>query len=389
MSAQAGSGMLRLGMVGGGAGSQIGESHRIAARLDGRWQLVAGALDIDPARGAAFARSLGLPEDRSYSDWRAMLAGERDRPDRVEAVTVCTPNRTHAEIARAFLEAGFHVLCEKPLATTVADASALVRLAAQRQRALAVMYGYTGYPQVRQMREMVRGGAIGRVRVVRIEFAHGGHARAVEAESPGTAWRYDPEIAGPSGVLADAGIHGLHMASWVTGLDVTGVSATFDSFISGRRIEDNALVTLRYAGGAVGHIWASGIAIGHRHGLRLALYGETGSLLWEQENPNRLIHGRLDDTTEILERDAPGALAWSRASSRVSGGHSEGYFVAFANLYRDLADAIAAPGGDPGERLATLGVPDGREGVASLAVIEAAVASARRQGAWVAPTPID
>jgi predicted dehydrogenase len=312
-----------------------------------------------------------------------MIDGERARPDRVELVTIATPNASHFPIARAFLEAGIPVLCEKPVATTSADALDLCRIARRAGLIGAVMYGYTGYPLVRQARAMVRGGALGRIRVVRAEFAHGGHVTEVERDSPGTAWRYDPAVAGPSGVLADAGSHPLHMIPWIIGQDVTEVSAHFDSVVPSRALEDNAFLTLRYDGGAVGTLWASAVALGHRHGLRWEIFGDRASLAWQQEDPNRLIHCRLGESPQVIERDGPGADPWARRSGRVSGGHSEGYFVAFANIYRDLADAIAARRAGEAYDAASCGLPDLLEGARGVRCIEAAVESAARQGAWV------
>ena len=376
-------GRLRLGMIGGGKGSQIGDSHRLAARLDDRYVLAAGALDIDPARGRDFALELGIAPERAYADWRAMVEGERARPDPVDLVTIATPNSTHHPIAKAFLGAGIAVLCEKPLATSSRDALELCRIARRRGLIGAVMYGYSGYPLVRQARAMVRDGALGRIRVVRAEFAHGGHVTEVERDSNNAAWRYDPAIAGPSGVLADAGSHALHMIAWIIGQDVAELAAHFDRIVPSRRLEDNAFLTLRYEGGAVGTLWASSVALGHRHGLRWEIFGDRASLAWQQEHPNHLVHCLVGESPRLIERDGPGTDPWSRRSGRVSGGHSEGYFVAWANLYRDLADAIAARRSGKDVDAAAYGLPDLVDGAKSVRCIEAAVESAARDGAWV------
>ena len=238
---------LRLGMFGGGRGSLIGDSHRIAARIDARWELVAGAFDIDPERGRTFGIELGLDPLRSYGSWQQMLASETEREDRPDLIAVVTPNASHFAISRAVLEGGFHLLCEKPLTTAVEDARELVRLAAAKQRIGSTMYGYSGYPLVRQMRAMVAAGELGGLRVIQAEFAHGGHAGPVELTNPALAWRYDPAVVGPSSCLADAGSHALHMACFVSGQQICDVAALFTSHGAGRQLEDDAHLHLRFS----------------------------------------------------------------------------------------------------------------------------------------------
>ncbi|MFO1067723.1 MAG: Gfo/Idh/MocA family oxidoreductase [Geminicoccaceae bacterium] len=378
---ESGNAPLTYGMVGGGKGSMIGDTHRIGARIDGRFRLAAGALDVVPERGQAFARELGIEAARAYPDWRTMLEAERARPDPVDLVTIATHNTSHHGIARAFLDAGFNVLCEKPLTTSVEDAVDLVRATRRAGTTCAVMYAYTGYPLVREMRAICRDGGIGRIRVIQAEFAHGGHA-AADPDSTHAGWRYDPSKVGPSSVLADAGSHALHMMSWVTGLEAEEVSARFDSFVAGRTLEDNAHLTLAFEQGAVGTLWASGVAVGHAHGLRLRVYGETGSLAWSQEDPNVLLHARLGEPLRILERGWGELHALSRVGERVSRGHAEGLLTAFANIYRDLAGLIAARRqGQPPDPL-VMTVPDVVEGARGVATILAAVASSKDRGAW-------
>lgn len=374
---------LRFAMVGGGAGSQIGDSHRIAARMDGLFTLVAGAFDIDPERSRAFGRSLGLAPERAFGTWQEMLEGERDRDDRPDLVVVATPNASHFEIAHAFLDAGYDVLCEKPLATRLADAVELARTARRRGCALFVMYGYSGFPLVRQMRAMIRAGTLGRIRVIQTEFAHGHHARAVERESPAAAWRYDPAVVGPSAVLADAGTHALQIARFTTGLAIEAVSAHFASCVPGRVLEDNAQLALRFSEGAVGALWTSAVAVGQAHGLRIRIFGEDGGLAWEQERPNRLLWTPTGEPTRILERGQPGLAPEALAACRVSMGHSEGYFEAFANIWRDIAARLRARRtGTPVPEEPP--VPDALDGVLGVAEVEAAVASAAAGGAWTA-----
>ena len=281
---------LNWGMIGGGDGSQIGPAHRLGAGLDAAYNFVAGALDHRADAGRAYGQKLGLDADRAYGDWREMLAGEINRPDRVDLVTVATPNNTHYEITKAFLEAGFHVLCEKPMTMTVEEAEEIVRIAEKTGQICAVNYGYTGYSLVRHMRAMVARGDLGKIRLVKAEFAHGHHADAAGAENPRVRWRYDPAQAGISAQFADCGIHAMHMASFVTGQEVTKLSADCVSCIPSRVLEDDAMVNFRMDGGTVGRLWTSSIALGRQHGLTLQVFGETGGLRWAQEQPNQLYY---------------------------------------------------------------------------------------------------
>jgi predicted dehydrogenase len=378
---------LKWGLVGGGEGSQIGPAHRMAARLDGLYDFVAGALDHRPEAGRAFGRSLGLAPDRAYGDWREMLEGERSRPDRADLVTVATPNATHYEITRAFLEAGFHVLCEKPMTMTVEEGEQIVRIARQTGRICAVNYGYTGYPLVRHMRAMVARGDLGRIRMVVAEFAHGHHADAADAGNPRVRWRYDPAQAGVSAQFADCGIHALHMASFVTGQQVERLSADTVSCIPSRVLEDDAQVNLRFDGGAVGRLWTSSIAIGRQHGLTLQVFGERGGLRWAQERPDQLYWMPLGGRLEVIERGEPGLSPEADRASRVTIGHAEGMPLAFANIYRDLAETITAraEGREP-DPAADLW-PRAEDGLRSMAAVHAVAASGRAGGAWVDARP--
>ena len=378
---------LNWGMIGGGKGSQIGPAHRIAAGLDGLFSFAAGALDHDPAAGRAFGRALGLAPERAYGDWREMLAGELARPDRVDLVTIATPNSTHYAIAKAFLSAGFHVLCEKPMTVTEAEAEELVHIAQRTGKICAVNYGYTGYALVRHMRAMVARGDIGRVRLVVAEFAHGHHANAADMDNPRVRWRYDPAQAGVSAQFADCGIHALHMASFVTGQQVATLSADFASCLPGRVLEDDAMVNFRMDGGTVGRLWTSSVAIGRQHGLTLQVFGETGGLRWAQEQPNQLHYMPLGQRLQIIERGEGNLSPEADCASRVTVGHAEGMPLAFANIYRDLAEALqAAQEGrqpDPAKSL----FPGADDGLRSIAAIHAAVASAGQSGQWVDARP--
>ena len=378
---------LRWGLIGGGEGSQIGPAHRLGARLDGLFDFTAGALDHRPEAGRAFGQSLGLAPDRSYGDWREMLAGESARPDRVDLVTVATPNATHFEITRAFLQAGFHVLCEKPMTMTVPEAEEIVTLTRATGRICAVNYGYTGYSLVRHMRAMVARGDIGAVRMVVAEFAHGHHADAADADNPRVRWRYDPAQAGISAQFADCGIHALHMASFVIGQELARLSADTVSCIPSRLLEDDAQVNLRFDGGAVGRLWTSSIALGRQHGLTLQVFGERGGLRWAQEQPNQLYYMPLGARLQVIERGEAGLSPEADRSTRVTIGHAEGMPLAFANIYKDLAEAIhAARDGRPPDPAAML-FPRAEDGLRSMAAVFAVAESGTSAGTWVDARP--
>lgn len=370
---------LNWGLIGGGRGSQIGPAHRLGAAVDGEFAFVAGALDHDPDAGRAYARELGVDESRAYGDWREMLAGETSRADRCDLVTVATPNATHFEITKAFLQAGFHVLCEKPMTMTVAEGEDIVRTAQAAGRICAVNYGYSGYALVRHMRAMVARGDLGRVRLVVAEFAHGHHANAADADNPRVRWRYDPAQAGVSAQFADCGIHALHMASFVTGQEVERLSADFASCIDSRVLEDDAMVNFRMTGGTVGRLWTSSVAIGRQHGLGLQVFGEKGGLRWTQEQPNQLYWTPVGGRTQIIERGEGGLSPEADAASRVTVGHAEGMPLAFANIYTDLAQAIRS--GKTGL------APLAEDGLRSMAAVVATVDSAKANGAWVDARP--
>ncbi len=378
---------LNWGMIGGGAVSQIGPARRLAARLDGLFDFKAGALDHDPVAGRAFAQTLGVAEDRAYGDWCEMLEGERNRPDRVDLVTVATPNSTHYEISKAFLDAGFNVLCEKPMTVTEAQAEDLVLTARKAGRICAVNYGYTGYALVRHMRAMVARGDLGRVRLVVAEFAHGHHANAADADNPRVRWRYDPEQAGVSAQFADCGIHALHMASFATGQEVERLSSDFASCLPERVLEDDAMVNFRMDGGTVGRLRTSSVAIGRQHGLTLQVFGETGGLRWAQEQPNQLFYMSLGQRLQIIERGEGNLSPEADRASRVTVGHAEGMPLAFGNIYRDLAEGICAAQDGRSPDPAICLYPNAEDGLRSIAAIHAAVASAGQNGVWVDARP--
>ncbi|WP_226783134.1 Gfo/Idh/MocA family protein [Oceaniglobus trochenteri] len=378
---------LNWGMIGGGKGSQIGPAHRLGAGLDGAFSMVAGALDHDPQAGRAFAGDLGIAPDRAYGDWREMLAGEKGRADRCDLVTVATPNATHFEITKAFLEGGFHVLCEKPMTMTVEEGEEIVKIARTTGRICAVNYGYSGYSLVRHMRAMVARGDLGAVRVVVAEFSHGHHADAAQADNPRVRWRYDPAQMGASAQFADCGIHALHMASFVTGQEVERLSADFASTIPSRQLEDDAMVNFRMSGGAVGRLWTSAVAVGRMHGLTIQVFGELGGLRWSQEQPNQLYWTPTGGRVQVIERGEAGLSPEADRTSRVTIGHAEGMPLAFANIYADLAEAIRAEkGGRPMDAAADL-YPRAEDGLRSMAAVHTAVASAREGGVWMDARP--
>ncbi|THV12471.1 Gfo/Idh/MocA family protein [Rhizobium rhizophilum] len=378
---------LNWGMIGGGKGSQIGPAHRLGAGLDGQFDFVAGALDHRADEGRAFAESLGIAPERAYGDWKEMLAGEKDRADRVDLVTVATPNATHFEITKAFLEHGFHVLCEKPMTMTVEEGEEIVKLARASGRICAVNYGYTGYSLVRHMRAMVARGDLGRIRLVKAEFAHGHHADAADAENPRVRWRYDPSQAGVSAQFADCGIHAMHLASFVAGQEVERLSADTVSCIESRVLEDDAMVNFRMSGGTVGRLWTSSIAIGRQHGLTLQVFGEKGGLRWAQEQPNQLYWMPLGQRLQVIERGEGNLSPEADRSSRVTVGHAEGMPLAFANIYSDLAEAIrAGKDGRAMDPAANL-YPRAEDGLRSMAAVFAVAESGKQMGAWMDARP--
>lgn len=378
---------LRWGMIGGGEGSQIGPAHRLSAGLDGAFSFEAAALDHRPEAGRAYGQSLGLAADRSYGDWREMLEGERNRADRIELVTVATPNATHYEITKAFLEAGFHVLCEKPMTMTVEEGEDIVNTARKSGKICAVNYGYTGYSLVRHMRAMVARGDLGAVRMVVAEFAHGHHADASDADNPRVRWRYDPAQAGVSAQFADCGIHALHMASFVLGQELESLSADIVSCIPSRVLEDDAQVNLRFDGGAAGRLWTSSIAIGRQHGLTLQVFGETGGLRWAQEHPNQLYWMPLGARLQVIERGEANLSPEADRSTRVTIGHAEGMPLAFANIYKDLAEVICAQNEGRSPNPAAMLYPRAEDGLRSMMAVSSVAQSGKENGKWVDARP--
>ena len=370
---------LKLGMVGGGQGAFIGGVHRIAARLDGRWELVAGAFSSDPQRAAASAAELGIAPDRAYAQFAEMAVAEAARPDRIDAVAIVTPNHLHAVVATAFLRAGIPVICDKPMTATLAEAEDLAALARKTAVPFVLTQTYTGYPMVREARAIIARGDIGEVRHVQVEYLQDWLAGPVEKSGQKqAAWRTDPLLSGAGGCIADIGTHAANLATFVTGLPLQAVLADLTAFEPDRRLDDNAAVLMRFASGAKGMIWASQITPGTKNALRLRIAGSRGGLAWEQENPDLLELTPLGEATRLLRRGD----GLTGTPARVPAGHPEGYLEAFATLCSDAADLLeqraAAAGEQGGDVLAKA-----QDGLAGMRFIDACVRSSQAGGRWL------
>jgi len=374
---------IRLGMVGGGQGAFIGAVHRMAARLDGHYELVAGALSSQPERAIASAQEIGLDAGRSYESWEAMLAGESGRKDGIEAVAIVTPNHLHYPVARAFLEAGIHVICDKPMTAELDEARELRRVADESGCVLAVTYNYSGYPMVRQAREMVRRGDLGKIRVVQTEYVQEWLSENIEADGQKqAAWRTDPAQAGAGGCIGDIGTHAFHLGAFISGLEVEALSADLSAFVENRRLDDNAHILLRFAGGARGMIWASQVAPGNENNLRIRIFGTKGGLDWRQEEPNELIFSPLGEPSRKLTRGGHGALISAARITRVPAGHPEGYLEGFATIYSEVAEAIRAARENRSVAADVL-FPDARDGERGVSFVDAAVRSSAAGAQWI------
>ena len=378
---------LRLGMVGGGQGAFIGAVHRIAARLDDRYELVAGAFSSDPGRGRASAAELGVSHERAYGSYAEMAAAEAARGDGIDIVAIVTPNHLHHGPATAFLEAGIHVICDKPLTTTLADALDLAETVRRTGLVFGLTHNYTGYPMVRQAREMVLAGKLGAIRVVQVEYPQDWLSEKIEdAGHKQAAWRTDPKQAGPAGSVGDIGTHAHNLATFITGLELTELCAELTTFVPGRALDDNAHMLLRFDGGARGHLWVSQVAPGNENGLNIRIYGETGGIYWRQDHPDYLHYSPLGEPPRALTRGGAGAGPAAARVTRVPPGHPEGYLEGFANIYSDIAEVVTARlegrDPDPGAR----DFPSVEDGVRGVKFIEAAVESSARGGVWVDAT---
>ncbi|MFT3684641.1 MAG: Gfo/Idh/MocA family oxidoreductase [Phycisphaerales bacterium] len=377
-------GPLTIGMVGGGKDAFIGGVHRLAFSLDRSFVLTAGALSSTPEKSAESARGLGLAADRSYGSWQEMLEREKARPasERIDAVCIVTPNHTHAGIARAFVEAGFPVVCDKPLTTTVADARSLAAAVEKSGVPFAVTYNYTGYPMVRHAAHLVKTGAVGTVRKCFVEYHQGWLATKIEDSGQKQAsWRNDPKQAGAGGAIGDIGSHAENLLATVTGLHVEAVAAELTSFVPGRTLDDDAAVLIRMRGGAKAVLTVCQVAIGEENNLTLRVHGDKGSLWWRQEEPNHLTIATLDGTTKVLARGS-GFGSPADAATRLPPGHPEGFIEGFANVYRGFSAAVRAH--KAGKRGGDGEFPTVRDGVRGVEFIDAVVRSAKAAGAWTA-----
>ncbi|MGH9539311.1 MAG: Gfo/Idh/MocA family protein [Terriglobales bacterium] len=374
---------LRLGMVGGGPGGFIGAVHRIAARLDDRFELMAAALSSDPVRARSAAIDLHIPPDRAYGSFAEMASAEAARKDRIDAVSIVTPNHLHYPAAKAFLDAGIHVICDKPLTTKLEDALDLAQTVRRTGLLFAVTHNYTGHPMVRQAREMIAKGDLGTIRVVQVEYAQDWLSTPLEKTGQKQAlWRTDPALSGPGGSLGDIGTHAYNLACFVSGLNCRELAAELSIFVPGRRVDDNVQIMLRFAEGARGLLWASQVAPGNQNNLRLRVFGEKAGLEWKQEEPNYLWFAELGKTPKLIYRAGPGASPVAAHASRVPSGHPEGYLEAFAQLYSDMAEQITAriQGRPPAP--SSLLVPTVEDGVAGMRFIAAVIESSRNNAAW-------
>jgi predicted dehydrogenase len=376
---------LRLGMVGGGEGAFIGAVHRLAARMDDHYELVAGALSADADKARRSAATLGLDPARSYGSYAEMAEQESRRPDGIDVVAIVTPNHLHVPVAEAFLKAGIHVICDKPLSLTLQEGLGLQSLAEASGKVFCLTHNYTGYPLVRQAREMVQSGVLGEIRLVQVEYPQDWLSEPIEQQGQKQAeWRTDPARSGAGGCLGDIGTHAYNLADFVTGLPLQSVCAELSTFVPGRRLDDNVAILLRYQGGARGMLWASQVAVGHENGLRLRVYGTRGGIEWVQADPNVLGYTPLGEPRRTLTRGCPAVGAAAARVTRIPAGHPEGYLEGFANLYTEAAQAIRAV--DAGLPVPPeVNYPTLADGIKGMAFIEAVVASSAADASWVQP----
>ena len=377
-------GRIRLGMVGGGQGAFIGAVHRLAARIDDQYEFVAGALSSDAARSRASGEELGLAPDRIYSDFREMAKAEAKRADGIEVVSIVTPNHMHFPAAKAFIEAGIHVVCDKPLCLNLKEALALEKLLAKNENTIfALTHNYSGYPMMRQAKAMIAAGELGEIRLVQGEYPQDWLTENIEKSGQKqAAWRTDPKRTGAGGCIGDIGTHTYQLGCFVSGLTLDELSADLSSFVKGRRVDDNAHVMLRYKGGAKGMIWASQVAPGHENGLKIRVYGTKGGIEWVQADPNYLWYTPFGEPKRLITRGGAGSNAAAARVTRVPPGHPEGYLEGFANIYTEVSRAVKAKrlGKKPDKDVDFPGIEDG---VAGMVFIEACVKSSVKNGKWI------
>lgn len=371
---------IRYGMVGGGRGAFIGAVHRIAARLDDRYQLVAGALSSKPELAKASAADLHIAEDRAYGSFEEMIAAEKQRPDGIQAIVIVTPNHMHFPVAKAALEAGLNVICDKPVTRTLEEALELEQLVKSSGSFFGLTHNYSGYPLVRFARELVEQGKLGKIRVVQVEYPQEWLTEAADADNKQASWRTDPARSGLAGCLGDIGTHAYQLARFITQLPLDAVSADLASFVDGRPVDDNVHVLLRFEGGAKGMLWTSQVAAGCENGLRIRIFGEKAGIEWAQETPNELWFGELNKPRQRFTRRADW-LGAAASGVRTPGGHPEGYLEGFANIYKDIADILVARQQGETHELAKL-VPGIETGVEGMKFIQAVLNSSKADSAW-------
>ena len=373
---------IKLGMVGGGEGAFIGEVHRIAARMDERFHLCAGALCSDPERSLKSALDLGLPEDRSYSDYKEMAISESQRDDGINFVSIVTPNHLHHPIAKAFLEVGINVICDKPMTMNSEEAQGLIDISESSGLIFAVTYNYSGYPLIREAREIIKKGDLGSIRIIKVEYIQDWLTEPIENTGQKQAsWRVDPKKSGIGGSIGDIGTHAFHLAHFVTQQLPNKISADLSCFVEGRELDDNAHILMRYESGAKGMIWSSQVAPGNENNLKIQIYGEKGGLIWQQENPNELILNLLNQPSRRLTRGSSFVGDQSARLTRIPAGHPEGYLEGFANIYREVADEFSAKiSGKPISK--DILYPTSKEGLYGVSFIEAAIESNSKDSVW-------
>ncbi|WP_416435010.1 Gfo/Idh/MocA family protein [Priestia megaterium] len=374
---------IRWAMVGGGKGGQIGYIHRSAALRDNNFQLVAGAFDIDPARGKDFGVNLHVDPERCYPNYETMFEEETKRKDGIQAVSIATPNGTHFEITKAALHAGLHVVCEKPLCFTSKEAEELEILAKKKNRVVGVTYGYAGHQMIEQARQMIANGDLGEIRIVKMQFAHGFHSSAVEEGNASTKWRVDPKVAGPSYVLGDVGTHPLYLSEvMLPNLKIKKLMCSRQSFVESRApLEDNAFTIMEYDNGAVGTVWSSCVNAGSMHGQTIRVIGSKASIEWWDEHPNQLRYEIQGKPAQVLDRGMDYLYPEALVDDRIGGGHPEGLFEGWSNLYTRFALAMDAA--DRGETLENMWYPDIKAGVEGVRWVENCVRSADNGAVWV------
>lgn len=373
---------LRLGMVGGGNDAFIGAVHRIAVRIDGQFELVAGALSSTPEKAQASGRALGLAPDRIYDDFKAMAIREARLKDGIDAVAIVTPNHVHLAAAREFLKRGIHVICDKPLTSTLPDARKMAQAVEKSDALFVLTHNYTGYPLIRQARDMVANGDLGEVRVVQVEYPQDWLTEAQPEDNKQANWRTDPARSGAGGSTGDIGTHAFNLACFVTGLTPDSLCADIQSFVEGRQVDDNAHVMLRFAEGARGMLWCSQVAPGNENALQLRVYGSKGGIEWEQENPNVMRHTPFGESTRLLTRAGAAAGGQPAHLLRTPGGHPEGYLEGFANIYLEAAELIRAKQENRGAKVGPA-LPGLAEGMLGMKFVDACVRSSERNAAWV------